>query len=80
MRPLATLLAMSSKGKPANRQQLGIRVDGDLVVEAKVLAARQRRRLNEVVEEALRDLLKKYREKRKGYVSRERKGMLPRGK
>ncbi len=65
MRALATLLAMSSKGKAANRQQLGIRVDGDLVVEAKVLAARQRRRLNEVVEEALRDLLKKYREKRK---------------
>ena len=61
MRALATLLAMSSKGKAANRQQLGIRVDGDLVVEAKVLAARQRRRLNEVVEEALRDLLKKYR-------------------
>ena len=66
MRALATLLAMSSKGKAANRQQLGIRVDGDLVVEAKVLAARQRRRLNEVVEEALRDLLKKYRKKRKG--------------
>ncbi len=66
MRALATLLAMSSKGKAANRQQLGIRVDGDLVVEAKVLAARQRRRLNEVVEEALRDLLKKYLEKRRG--------------
>ncbi len=66
MRALATLLAMSSKGKAANRQQLGIRVDGDLVVEAKVLAARQRRRLNEVFEEAIRDLLKKYREKRKG--------------
>ena len=49
----------------ANREQLGIRVDKDLVVEAKVLAARQRRRLNEVVEEALRDLLKKYREKRR---------------
>jgi len=66
MRALTTLLAMSSKGKAANRQQLGIRVDGDLVVEAKVLAARQRRRLNEVFEEAIRDLLKKYREKRKG--------------
>ena len=65
MRALATLLAMSARGKAANRQQLGIRVDGDLVVETKVLAARQRRRLNEVVEEALRDLLKKYREKRK---------------
>jgi predicted HicB family RNase H-like nuclease len=50
----------------ATKQQLGVRIDTPLVVEAKVLAARQQRRLNEVVEEALRDLLKKYREKGKG--------------
>ena len=51
------------KSEPApSKQQLGIRVDTALVVEAKVLAARQRHRLNEVVEEAIRDLLKKYRE------------------
>ncbi len=42
-----------------------MRVDAELVLEAKVLAVRQRRRVNELVEEALRDLLKKYREKRK---------------
>ena len=62
---LVSLAAMPQKNAAANREQLGIRVDKDLVVEAKVLAARHRRRLNEVVEEALRDLLKKYREKRK---------------
>ncbi len=64
---LVSLAAMPRKNAAANREQLGIRVDKDLVVEAKVLAARQRRRLNEVVEEALRDLLKKYREKRKDH-------------
>jgi len=47
-----------------SKQQLGVRIDSDLVVETKVLAARQRKRLNEMVEEALRDLLKKYREKK----------------
>ena len=62
---LVSLAAMPPKNAAANREQLGIRVDKDLVVEAKVLAARQRRRLNEVVEEALRDLMKKYREKRR---------------
>jgi len=36
-----------------------------LIIEAKVLAARQRRRLNEVVEEAIQDLLKKYEAKRR---------------
>ncbi len=40
-------------------------MDAELVLEAKVLAVRQRRRVNELVEEVLRDLLKKYREKRK---------------
>lgn len=48
------------------RQQLGVRIETSLVVETKVLAARQQRRLNDLVEEALRDLLKKYREKPKG--------------
>lgn len=42
------------------RQQIGVRIAADLIVESKVLAARQRRRFNELVEEALQDLLKKY--------------------
>ncbi len=40
-------------------------MDAELDLGAKVLAVRQRRRVNVLVEEALRDLLKKYREKRK---------------
>lgn len=57
---------MKEKATPASKQQLGVRIDSSLVIEAKVLAARQRCRLNELIEEALRDLLKKYREKSKG--------------
>lgn len=45
--------------------QVGARVPEDLLIEVKVLATRQRRRFNELVEEALRDLLKKYKEKAK---------------
>ena len=56
---------MDEKDTSSSKQQLGVRIETGLVVEAKVLAARQRRRLNEVIEEAIRDLLKKYREKRK---------------
>jgi hypothetical protein len=50
--------------RPIN-PQVGARVPEDLLVEIKVLATRQRRRFNELVGEALRDLLKKYREKAK---------------
>ncbi len=42
------------------RQQIGARVDTDLLTETRVLALRQRRRFNELIEEALQDLLKKY--------------------
>jgi hypothetical protein len=52
--------------KEGVRQQIGVRINGDLIIEAKVLAARQRRRLNDLVEEALYDLLKKYEARRKG--------------
>ena len=55
---------MKDSEPPTSKQQLGVRIDTGLVVEAKVLAARQQCRLNELVEEALRDLLKKYREKK----------------
>jgi predicted HicB family RNase H-like nuclease len=56
---------MKENQSPGSKQQMGVRIDTALLVEAKVLAARQQRRLNEVVEEALHDLLKKYREKRR---------------
>jgi predicted HicB family RNase H-like nuclease len=48
-----------------SRKQLGVRIAGDLIIEAKVLAARQGRKLNEVIEEAIQEILKKYEKKRK---------------
>jgi len=59
------------KSPPQPKQQIGARIDQDLVTEIRVLAARQRTRFNQLIEEALKDLLKKYREK---------KGLLPKGK
>lgn len=53
------------KDQDETKQQMGVRIDANLIVEAKVLAARQRRRLNEIIEESIRDLLKKYEGKRK---------------
>ncbi|GMV50495.1 MAG: hypothetical protein AMXMBFR67_20380 [Nitrospira sp.] len=47
------------------RKQIGVRIAADLIIEAKVLAARQGRKLNEVIEEAIQDLLKKHEIKRK---------------
>jgi hypothetical protein len=55
--------------KPAPRPlnpQVGARVPENVLIEIKVLATRQRRRFNELVEEAFNDLLMKYREKVKG--------------
>ena len=57
---------MTEKRTPGSKQQLGVRIETSLVVEVKVLAARQQCRLNELIEEAIRDLLKKYRDKGKG--------------
>jgi hypothetical protein len=57
--------AMSTKSAPPIKQQIGARVNQDLITEIRVLAARQRRRFNEVIEESLKDVLKKYREKGK---------------
>lgn len=45
--------------------QVGARVPEEVLIEVKVLATRQRKRFNELVEEALRDLLKKYKDKPK---------------
>ena len=51
--------------RPLN-PQVGARVPENLLIEIKVLATRQRRRFNQLVEEAFNDLLAKYREKSKG--------------
>lgn len=65
-----TLAAVSLRLRPmsdqdTSRKQIGVRIAGDLIIETKVLAARQGRKLNEVIEEALQDLLKKYQGRRK---------------
>ena len=52
---------MTKKPTDSPTQQLGVRIEAVLAVEAKVLAVRQRRRFKDLLEEALRDLLKKYR-------------------
>jgi predicted HicB family RNase H-like nuclease len=49
-----------------SKRQIGPRVDDTLSKEVRILAIRQERRFNELIEEALRDLLRKYREKTKG--------------
>jgi predicted HicB family RNase H-like nuclease len=46
-----------------DRKQLGVRIDHALTVEAKILALRTGQGLNDLVEEAIRDLLKKYKGK-----------------
>jgi len=56
---------MPTKRSEPTRQQIGARIDQELITEVRVLALRQRRRFNQLIEEALTDVLKKYREKRK---------------
>ncbi len=43
-----------------SKQQVGCRLESDLIKQTKILAIHQQRRWNDLVEEALRDLLKKY--------------------
>jgi len=54
------------------RKQYGLRLEAQLMKEVEHLSVDEEKWLNELVEEALRDLLKKYREKKKG--------VLPKGK
>ena len=48
------------------RKQFGLRLDPQLMRELKHLSVDEQKQLNELAEEAFRDLLKKYREKAKG--------------
>jgi hypothetical protein len=47
----------------SKKEQFNLRIDSALVMHTKILAARRKRRPNAIVEEALRDLLKKYKGK-----------------
>jgi predicted HicB family RNase H-like nuclease len=51
---------MKGKTQDPEKRQVGVRIDAALLVEAKILAIKQGRRLNDLVEEALRDVLKKH--------------------
>jgi len=57
---------VTDQGDGKGKRQIGPRVDDTLIKEVRILAIRQERRFNALIEEALRDLLKKYREKPKG--------------
>ena len=50
--------------QPSNqpREPFGVRIDFELVTALKILAAKKRTQVNLLVEEAIRDLLRKYRE------------------
>lgn len=51
---------MPKKSPSKSKQQIGARVDPHLATEVRILALRQGRRFNDLVEEAMRDLLKKH--------------------
>ena len=44
------------------REPFGVRIDPELVTSLKILAAKRRTQVNLLVEEALKDLLRKYKE------------------
>jgi predicted transcriptional regulator len=56
---------MSTPPPSQDRKLYGVRLSERLMREIKHLAVDESRPMNELAEEALRDLLKKYREKRK---------------
>ncbi len=57
---------MAKEKAPKGRKTYGLRLDQVLMREIKHLGVDEGKPMNDLTEEALRDLLKKYREKRKG--------------
>ena len=47
----------------SSKEQFNLRIDSQLAMQTKILAIQQKRRPHAIVEEALRDLLKKYKVK-----------------
>jgi predicted HicB family RNase H-like nuclease len=66
MTPLGTVMPVTEQGSGKGKRQIGPRVDESLTKEVRILAIRESRGFNDLIEEALRDLLKKYKEKGKG--------------
>jgi len=54
-----------AKGQPVNRKMYGLRLDRRLMQAVKHLAVDEGRAMNDLTEEALRQLLKKYRRSEK---------------
>lgn len=48
------------------RRQYGLRLESEMMRDLEHLAVDEQKWLNELVEEAVKDLLKKYKEKRRG--------------
>ena len=55
---------MSEKFQGGDRKAYGLRLDQALVKELKYLGVDQERNLNDLVEEAIQDLLKKYKKRK----------------
>ncbi|HYM88554.1 MAG TPA: ribbon-helix-helix domain-containing protein [Nitrospiraceae bacterium] len=71
LHPFDTVRGVTDAGESKTKRQIGPRVDESLTKEVRILAIREGRGFNDLIEEALRDLLKKYQAK---------KGLLPKGK
>ncbi len=56
---------MSDKPRGADRKAYGLRLEQALMKELKYLGVDQDRNMNDLVEEAIRDLVKKYKKKGK---------------
>ncbi len=63
--PFDSVRAMAEHGAGNGKRQIGPRIDKNLAKEVHILAIHKERSFNELIEEALRDLLKKYCEKRR---------------
>ena len=63
--PFDSVRAMAEHGAGNGKRQIGPRIGVNLAKEVHILAIRQERSFKDLIEEALRDLLKKYREKQR---------------
>ena len=57
---------MTEETSGSDRKAYGLRLDKTLMKELKYLGVDQDRNMNDLVEEAVRDLVKKYKKKGKG--------------
>lgn len=58
-------MARTHKGKYSERKHYGVRINPALIKQVRILAAQRETQSNILVEEALDDLLKKYKRKKR---------------